>query len=436
MPKSKPTELIIRSYQVGFGDCFLLTFRYPAKNGKPDDRHVLIDCGSTGMPKTMSSSLRDVATEIANDCARKLTAVIATHRHADHINGFATKDDKKGSGDILRSLKPDLVVQPWTEDPKAPRDAKAPKASRNNGRPPTRRSFVASLQNMHQFSGAILEEVKRLGSSLPKRLRDQLTFLGEQNLKNASAVKNLMTMGKVNEYLHYRKPTRLEKLLPGVKIHVLGPPTPEQYPEVEKQRSSDSEEFWHLLGAAAGQVAAMSGHAPFHQSYAASASPPHVRWFVQRVKAAHAEQRLEIVRALDDAMNNTSLILLFEIGRKKFLFPGDAQIENWNYALKDSPEAKRNQKLLSQTDFYKVGHHGSLNATPKTLWNLFKKKGRAAASNRLMTVVSTMSGKHGSSTRQTEVPRRPLITELENNSVFFTTQKLKRKLSDEIRVKV
>jgi hypothetical protein len=139
------------------------------------------------------------------------------------------------------------------------------------------------------------------------------------------------------------------------------------------------------------------------------------------------EQRLEIVRILDDAMNNTSLILLFEVGGKKFLFPGDAQIENWNYALKDSPAAAANRTLLEGTDFYKVGHHGSLNATPKTLWALFKKKGGVSKANRLRTAVSTMGGKHGSTARQTEVPRRTLITALEKDSSLFTTQSLKTK---------
>jgi hypothetical protein len=35
-------------------------------------------------------------------------------------------------------------------------------------------------------------------------------------------------------------------------------------------------------------------------------------------------------------MNNTSVILFFEVGSKKLLFPGDAQIENWSYALEDA----------------------------------------------------------------------------------------------------
>lgn len=427
MPTNKPNSLTIRSYQVGFGDCFLLTFRYPAASGARQDRHVLIDCGSTGMPKNAAGNLRAVAEQIATDCGGALTAVVATHRHADHINGFATSPNGKGPGDVLRGLKPKIVLQPWTEDPKVAKDAKAPPTGAGGGGQAFGpRNFVAGLNGMHAFASLILDEIKRLGPSLSARARAQLSFMGEENLANLSAVKNLMTMGAKNEYLHYGQSTGIEKLLSGVKIHILGPPTPKQYPDIEKQRSKDASEFWQLLGASARGLSAPGGVVPFDAKYADSDRPAQTRWFAQRVKSAHVEQRLEIVRALDDAMNNTSLILLFEIGAKKFLFPGDAQIENWNYALKDGPDATANKALLADTDFYKVGHHGSLNATPKTLWNLFDKKGGDTKPDRLNTAVSTMAGKHGSTSSQTEVPRRTLVSALEENSVFFTTQKLKK----------
>ena len=72
-------------------------------------------------------------------------------------------------------------------------------------------------------------------------------------------------------------------------------------------------------------------------------------------------------------MNNTSLILLFEVNGKKLLFPGDAQLENWSYAVKDADDADATRALLADVDVYKVGHHGSLNATPKKLlWEAFR----------------------------------------------------------------
>jgi hypothetical protein len=144
-------------------------------------------------------------------------------------------------------------------------------------------------------------------------------------------------------------------------------------------------------------------------------------WFIKRLDAARGQQLLELVRILDSAMNNTSLILLFEACGKKLLFPGDAQIENWNYALSQ----ERVKKLLAGVDVYKVGHHGSLNATPKTLWAGFTKKGEVGMSGRLKTFMSTCSGKHGSEERGTEVPRRKLVRELKAYSELFSTQGLK-----------
>ena len=92
------------------------------------------------------------------------------------------------------------------------------------------------------------------------------------------------------------------------------------------------------------------------------------RWLSRRIDDLRRELILPIVRALDDAINNTSLILLFEVGtgddRRLMLFPGDAQIENWAYSL-TGPDAHQWADLLADVDLYKVGHHGSLNATPK-----------------------------------------------------------------------
>ena len=126
---------------------------------------------------------------------------------------------------------------------------------------------------------------------------------------------------------------------------------------------------------------------------------------------------------LDQEMNNTSVILLFQVGKKKLLFPGDAQIENWQYALSQ----KKYQSLLTSVNLYKVGHHGSLNATPKSLWKLFKNKSEGRTANRLLCLMSTMEGKHGSVSSQTEVPRAKLVRELRRQSDLFTTQQLRGK---------
>lgn len=422
MANNKPNKLTLRTYQVGFGDCFLLTFHY-----KKFDRHVLIDFGSTGTKKSMGEKLMTrVATDVHKECGGKLHAVVATHRHKDHISGFTTTGGKNAPGTIIASCDPDVVIQPWTEHPKA--NPITGKVKNSNSK---QFAFGTALRDMHAISAAVLDEVERRKSMIGQQLHRELSFLGEDNLSNLSAVKNLMAMGsgknkegkaKKSVYVNFGSKSGLESILPGVKIKVLGPPTLDQTEEIRTMKSKDEEEFWHFQ-AVAGQFATKPSARLFRgaATYPESRMPPSTRWFIDRMKSIRGTQLLGIMRALDKVMNNTSLILLFEVGGKKLLFPGDAQIENWSYAL--SKPAVR--KALEGVDLYKVGHHGSLNATPKSLWKLFKNRSTKAKPGRLQSIVSTMAGKHGSPPK-TEVPRRPLVEALTKETDFFTTQDLKR----------
>jgi hypothetical protein len=46
MPKA-PRRATIRSYNVGFGDCFLMSLEY----ADGAEKHLLIDFGTTGLPE-------------------------------------------------------------------------------------------------------------------------------------------------------------------------------------------------------------------------------------------------------------------------------------------------------------------------------------------------------------------------------------------------
>jgi len=409
-----PTAVTVRSAQVGFGDCFLMSFQY-GDGAAAQRRHVLIDFGSTGRPQGAPSA-ETIAGDIKTLTGGKLDALVATHRHADHISGFGGT-----SGKIIAALEPDVIAQPWTEDPDAATDAKT--ATRPVG---GNKGIVASLDRMHQVSAHTLVEIA--GLRLTKTARRQLGFLGETNLKNLAAIRALQAMKGRHVYLRYGQASGLERVLPGVKVHVLGPPTLEQTDTIKKQRAKDAEEYWHFQ-ALANAHAAGDGAPLFASRHRASTTvlPFETRWFLPRVEAIRGEQLLEIVRILDKAMNNTSLILLFEVGTLKLLFPGDAQIENWQYALDRAKKDASLRALLNDVLLYKVGHHGSLNATPKTLWKLFANKGAASKRRRLRSMLSTMPGKHGSPDRDTEVPRKKLVDELGDRSELTTTQGLKGK---------
>jgi hypothetical protein len=423
---SVPRKLSIFSFNVGFGDCYLLRFTYDNTH-----KHVLIDFGSTEKPEAAKPKhMVEVAKKIAELCGPDgLDILVATHRHKDHISGFTTSTNGKGSGDIIAALKPRLVLQPWTEDPDIPEDAEGPVAGNH--------AFRATLRSMQSMAAAVEEyaatlkamdgdELRALGFTPAER--DFLAFVGENNVKNKNAINNLIDMGKATKagFLHADMPLDVKDLLPGVTVDVLGPPTVEQHGEVATQNPTNQAEYWHLVAVnAQGTEAKEAASEALFPSPVSD--PPHGRWAAYRLRKLRKEMLMPIVTALDDAMNNTSLILLFRVGGKSFLFPGDAQWENWQYAL----SKEKYVKLLKGVNVYKVGHHGSLNATPKSLWALFEKKGDEDKKSRLTSLMSTKHGVHGHSP-QTAVPRSTLVTELRTHSHHHSTEDFGDQLFREI----
>jgi hypothetical protein len=409
MARNAPHRLTVRTYDVGFGDCFLLTFHYARR-----DRHVLIDFGSMSWPKPKTVrgdyALR-IAQAIREDCAGKLDVVVATHRHQDHISGFA-RNRGRGPGEVIRSLSPQLVLQPWTEDPRAPTDATSA----------ARRGFARTLLGMQEVADQVVRAAPRLRGERFSELRAQLRTIGLDNIANPDAVENLRTMAP-NRYLYHGRSAGLGRLLPGVRTRVLGPPTVEQSASVRRQRQVDADEFWHLSEsfwqrlAATGRGSAGDSR-PLFPGHPTARLPRSAGWFRYTVMQEQAESLMSIVRMLDKALNNTSLILLFEVGETVLLFPGDAQYENWMYAL----GKPRIRAQLARVNLYKVGHHGSLNATPRTLWGGFEHKGGRGTPRRLVTLLSTQAGVHGSEERRTEVPRRSLLRALRADSQLTSTQ--------------
>jgi len=110
--------------------------------------------------------------------------------------------------------------------------------------------------------------------------------------------------------------------------------------------------------------------------------------------------------AADKTLNNQSLVVLFGFADKYLLFAGDAQWGNWENFLYGgaygtsghtelTPKAKA---ILNKIDFYKVGHHGSTNATPKDAVAAM----RLGCAGMCSTQIDTYNG----------VPREPLLDAL------------------------
>jgi hypothetical protein len=141
------------------------------------------------------------------------------------------------------------------------------------------------------------------------------------------------------------------------------------------------------------------------------------------MKRDRGEALLDFVRSADRVINNTSVILLLKIGQKRLLLAGDAQLESWQYALEQAEDATATRREVAKTDLYKVGHHGSRNATPRELlWETFENRGGPRKPQRLTTVLSTAAGPFkGKAGSEGEVPRRTLVKALRAGSNCVST---------------
>lgn len=118
---------------------------------------------------------------------------------------------------------------------------------------------------------------------------------------------------------------------------------------------------------------------------------------------------------LDDHINNTSLVLAFDLGEDDeapvLLFPGDAQVGNWlSWHTLDS-DGHFAEDLLRRTVLYKVGHHASHNATLKA-----KGLSRMARTDRLVAMIPIDEAEahkpKGSNPQGWDMPYGKLLDEL------------------------
>lgn len=138
----------------------------------------------------------------------------------------------------------------------------------------------------------------------------------------------------------------------------------------------------------------------------------------------------EFALQLDNATNNTSLAFALEIGPpgkgKVLLFPGDAQVGNWlswfGKVKMGDREAGREmvwsvgdrrvtaEDLLRRTVLYKVGHHGSHNATLREKG--LELMGRPDGSGELLALLPVDEHVAREKAGYGEMPLRSLIKEL------------------------
>lgn len=334
----------IRMYAVGFGDCFLLGF--PGPGGSPE-RLMLVDCGVHNASQRGADIPGEVIPDIlkqARDATgmARIDVVVATHHHLDHVSGFRFQ----GWDDV----EVGEVWLPWTEDPADP------DALRIRERQSRQAKFLLGLDAAQDKKWKAIRAISENNSGYT----------------NAAAMTTLHDgfAGAPRRWFLPQRPGKprsrrfAPKAIPGLEVVILGPSRDEA---AIRNMNPPSDESYIRLGPDRTLVA--SGEAlpfktffiekPDYEKDHKDLVPPHSSELDNVAKAGRTDA-LALAVALEQATNGTSLVLLLRFGETTMLFPGDAQWGTWDRMLHD-PET---EELLRTVNLYKVGHHGSHNATP------------------------------------------------------------------------
>jgi len=384
----------IRMYRQGLGDCFLLSFSN--NQDFSDASHVLIDCGTIGATTT-GVKMADVVKDISETTKHKLSLLIATHEHLDHLSGF------KSQQKAFDKIEVGHVWVAWTEDPD---DALAKELEKYSG--DLKLAALAALSALKKSS-----ETDSAAQGMAESMRAVLSFFSGADTLGAAFAEGVDEAMKYvcsrasEQTAEYLKPgTYLQPAwLPGVTVYVLGPPRDKT--KIKNMGEHGNPELYELYSRSVegfGACAEWFGYEGDWKSYSESLSPialdnldlslpfdQRFRIFAEdsdirfssyfdgsnawrRIDADWLFASADLALQLDNLTNNTSLVLAFEIGEDGpvILMAADAQLGSWlswhDYTWEvprsnDSTRKIQAKDLLSRTLVYKVGHHSSHNAT-------------------------------------------------------------------------
>ena len=400
----RPDTVTVRLYRIGHGDCFLLAFA-TADPHKPT--YVLVDCGyKPGSPAFLGTTPRDIVADIRRATGGHIDVVVITHEHQDHVNGF-TAENFKGItfGECWFA---------WTENPD---DALAVRLRKRFA------DRLTQLQVARKTLAAAASDgagIKRIDSLLAFELGDEaergfgITLAADGTAQSANQRALALVRSLAGGRARYLEPHGKALTLQGaerVRVFALGPPKDEKllhsldpkgdegFPEQAFAKASVDGFFVDALRAGADDDA-RTGLSPFLPRYSVAfgsgvplaygsdfAAEHYGRQGVEAVAAGPEEDEVpdnapwrridhdwlqsaeELALAMNNDTNNGSLVLAIELGEggKVLLLAADAQRGNWiSWSQGDWRDGERvvtARDLLARTVLYKVGHHGSHNAT-------------------------------------------------------------------------
>lgn len=388
----------IRMYCQGLGDCFLLTF--PRTTGPRKVFHLLIDCGVIVGQPDGPAKIRQVVSHLAKDTDGHIDVLAVTHEHWDHLSGFFDAQEQ------FDGIQFDQVWLSWMENPAEPmavelqqeRDAKKKKLAMAMDREQTASAIKGDQFGFQQAAQQLVGLGAFFGFEQGSAGKS-LNLDGEEQDRGKTGAALEYVKKRTND-LWFLEPGSEPFQMPGldgIEFFVLGPPR-DDVAIRKDQPTKKGDEVFHddarpkrrglemlaaldlpdesdpdsdkgkpfLLNYGVSLDHALND--PFYrQMYDDGTNAPHAaEW--RRIDDLWMFSASEFALQLDADTNNTSLVLAIKLpSGKVLLFPGDAQVGNWESwhtreYLWDGKNVSA-EHLLEQTIVYKVGHHGSHNAT-------------------------------------------------------------------------
>jgi len=341
----------IRMYNVGFGDCFLITL--------PGPHCLLVDCGfhaNAAGKYTGDELVAQVLADVKKFMGQpRIDIVIASHRHRDHVFAFSSK--------LWDEIEVGEAWFPWLDDPDS---------EEARGMWKKHQRLAMHLAGAFPMLAVSAEAKAQIDFFLWNAGIDPrgAAAMGFRQWSNEHALEKLRSRAKKKRYLPRRRrvPETFETpAIPGLTAHVLGPPRDPH--DIAHGEPPAEQTFKRLALAALDENAALAAP-PFPAEWRVPPDSPNVITPAEqdRVESlARGADPLFAAEFVDRMINSTSLVLVLEIGSARLLLPGDAEWGTWRLLVGDGKHASKVRDLLESATFFKVGHHGSHNATPEDL---------------------------------------------------------------------